>query len=362
MAVDVAETARALTMRARIVVASLLLTGCSATLAHFMVDRAVAEPIADQRFMGVVLVARNGHPMFEKAYGLADRERNIPNTPQTPFMIMSVSKQFTAAAIMRLVVERRLGLVDRVNRYLDDWPAEWSTVEIDHLLAHSSGLPIDATYFWLVKHHPEYWPDPNTAPPPFVPQPLVTTPGRSYHYANVGYTLLTLIASKAVGRPFAEILRDEVLVPLDLRHTTIERETPVPGRARGYERSANGLVLREQTTIDIAGAGDMVSTAEDLARFDAAFDGDRFLPRKYCEAMLRPQVERDRSVTLGFGWFISRTAHRHPLQYHTGDGAGFRAFNARLPERNLEIVILSNVHESEMPWIAPLVDRLADLL
>jgi hypothetical protein len=77
--------------------------------------------------------------------------------------------------------------------------------------------------------------------------------------------------------------------------------------------------------------------------------------------MLKPQVERDRNVTIGFGWFISMTPHGRPMQYHTGDGAGFRAFNARLPEQHLEIVILSNVHESEMPWIRPLVDHLADL-
>jgi len=311
--------------------------------------------------MGVVLVARDGHPIFEKAYGLADVERNVANTPQTQFMIMSVSKQFTAAVIMRLVAAKQLRLDDRVSGYLDDWPTEWSGVDVRHLLSHSSGLPIDDTYFWLVKRRPEYWADSSSQPPRYEPQPLLAEPGTKYQYANVGYTLLTIIASKAGGRPFKDLLRDEVLLPLQLTHTTIERESRVPDRARGYDRSISGFALHEQRTVDIAGAGDIVSTAEDLARFDAAFDDDRFLPRHLRDAMFTPRVEAPRGASIGYGWFLRTTPKGRALQYHTGDGAGFRAFNYRLPHEHLEVVILSNVHESEMPWISPLLDRLADL-
>src|ERR1700741_1780285 len=124
------------------------------------VDEAVATPLRDRRFSGVVLVEKDNRVLVRKAYGLADRERAIANTPDTPFMIMSVSKQFTAALILRLAAQGRLGLHDRVSDYLDHWPAEWDAVTIHHLLSHSAGTDIDTTYFWLIKHHPQYWPAP----------------------------------------------------------------------------------------------------------------------------------------------------------------------------------------------------------
>lgn len=323
------------------------------------IEEAVRAPVAELRFAGVVLVAREGRPLVRKAYGLADREGGIAHTPDTPFMIMSVSKQFTAALIARLAVRGRLRLDDRVSHSLADWPAEWDEVEIRHLLSHSSGLDIDTTYFWLVKHHPQYWAEPGVEPPPYEPRALRAAPGTAYQYANVGYLLLSMIAAKAGGRPFDELLRDEVLKPLRLEHTEPERATRVAGRARGYTRKDGGLTLAEQKTVDIVGAGDLVSTADDLLRFDSAFDDDHFLPASMRDAMLTPHVTGTRGASLGYGWFLRTSAAGRLLQYHTGAGAGFRAFHYRIPREHLALVILSNVDESEVPWILPLVDRIA---
>jgi CubicO group peptidase (beta-lactamase class C family) len=337
----------------------VLSTACASSRIESIVDDAVAAPIAGNRFAGVVLVARDGRPLFAKAYGLADREQGIAHTTDTPFMIMSVSKQFTAALIARLAVKGTLRLDDRVSKYLDHWPAEWNAVEVRHLLGHSSGLDIDTTYFWLVKHYPQYWPEPE-APPPYAPRALVAAPGTQYQYANVGYTLLTMIASKVAGRAFDDLLREEVIEPLRLEHTTPERNgVRVAGRARGYTRTENGLQLSEQKTIDIVGAGDLVSTAADLARFDAAFDDDRFLPASMRAEMLTPRVEGRRGARLGYGWFLRTSEGGRALQYHTGAGAGFRAFNYRLPNERLSIIVLTNIDEAEQPWIAPMIDRIA---
>lgn len=342
----------------------LALDGCatsSVARIEEIVAQAVAAPIADRRFAGVVLVARDGKPVFRKAYGLADREQNIAHTPETPFMIMSVSKQFTAALIARLAAAGKLRLGDRVSRYLANWPEEWDAVEIRHLLSHASGLDIDTTYFWLVKHHPEYWPE-SGDPPPYQPRALAAAPGTTYLYSNVGYTLLSMIATKAEGRPFDDLLRDEVFRPLRLEHTIPERNgIRVSGRARGYARRDDGLELQEQKTIDIVGAGDLVSTADDLARFDAAFDDDRFLPAPFRDAMLTPHIEGRRGASLGYGWFLRTSDGGRRMQYHGGDGAGFRAFNVRLPKERLSVIVLSNVHQSEMPWVLSMVDRIADV-
>src|SRR5258706_7828467 len=324
-----------------------------------LVDETVAKPIADRRFAGVVLVPQDGRPLLRKAYGFADHEQHTPNTPSTAFMIMSVSKQFTAALLARQVVKGRLSFNDRVGLYLDDWPSAWRDVTIGNLLAHSSGLHIDTTYAWLVKHHPEYWAEPGVTPPSYQPRPLETPPGTTYKYANVGYTLLSMIAAKAGGLPFDELMRREVLGPLGLRNTHPERAGAVPGRARGYARTDSGLALSEPKTIDIIGARDLVSTADDLAKFDAAFDDDRFLPAAVRAEMLSSHVQGSRGG-LGYGWFIRPTDGGRLTQYHTGSGAGFRAYNYRLPKDRLTIIVLSNVYQAELAWLRPMVDRIAE--
>jgi CubicO group peptidase (beta-lactamase class C family) len=324
-----------------------------------LVDETVARPLADRRFAGVVLVMQDERPLLRKAYGFADHEQRTLLTPSTPFMIMSVSKQFTAALVARLVVKGKLQFGDRAGAYFDDWPSAWGEVTIGHLLAHSSGLPIDTTYAWLVKHHPEYWAEPGVTPPAYEPRPLDTPPGTTYNYANVGYTLLSMIAAGAGGLPFDELMRREVFRPLALRDTRPERDGRVPGRARGYKRTDSGLVLSEQKTIDIVGAGDLVSTADDLAKFDAAFDHDSFLPAAVRAEMLSPHVQGRRGG-LGYGWFIRTSDGGRMTQYHTGSGAGFRSFNYRLPNERLTIVVLSNVYQDELAWLRPLVDQVAE--
>jgi CubicO group peptidase (beta-lactamase class C family) len=322
------------------------------------VDEAVAAPLPDGRFSGVVLVTQHGRIRLRKAYGLADRERAIPNTPATRFMIMSVSKQFTAALILRLAAERRLNVEDRVSDYLADWPAEWDEVTIHHLLTHTAGTEIDTTYFWLVAHHPEYWPE-SGPPPRYEPRPLMTKPGSTFVYANVGYTLLSLVASAAAGgQPFDELLRDKVLCPLGMEDTEPERGERVSGRARGYRRTDAGFALSEQRTVDVVGAGDLVSTVDDLAKWDAALNDDRFLPRSLRAAMLTPYAS-GRLGDVGYGWFFRKSSDGQPLQFHSGSGAGFRAWNYRIPESGLTVIILSNVEDANATWVRVLVDAVA---
>jgi CubicO group peptidase (beta-lactamase class C family) len=323
-----------------------------ATAVERAVDEAVAAPLRDRRFSGVVLVEKDGRVLVRKAYGLADRERAVPNTPDTPFMIMSVSKQFTAALIVRLAAQGRLGLHDRVSDYLAEWPVEWDAVTIHDLLTHSAGTDIDTTYFWLIQHHPQYWPDPAETPPEYKPRALLTTPGSTFLYANVGYTLLSMIASAATGRPFDELMREEVFCPLGMHDTRPERGGPI-ARARGYRRTEGGFAPQEQMTIDIVGAGDIVSTVDDLAKWDRAMSDDRFLPSSLRSAMLTPYVT-GKYGGVGYGWFFRTGDDGRQLQFHAGDGAGFRAWNYRVSEAGLTIIVLSNVGEHEASWVTAL--------
>ena len=317
------------------------------------VDESLAAPLKDRRFSGVVLVEKDGRVLVRKAYGLADRERGIPNTPETPFMIMSVSKQFTAALIVRLAAQRQLGLQDRVSDYLADWPVEWDAVRIHHLLSHSAGTDIDTTYFWLILHHPQYWPDPAETPPEYQPRALLMEPGTEFLYANVGYTLLSMIASAATGKPFDELMRDEVFCPLGMKNTKPERGGPVAGRARGYRRTEEGFAPQEQKTIDIVGAGDLVSTVDDLATWNRALSDDCFLPSSLRSAMLTPYVT-GKHGGVGYGWFFRTGDDGRQLQFHAGDGAGFRAWNYRISEGGVTIIVLSNIGEHDAKWVTAL--------
>lgn len=323
-----------------------------------MVDEAVSAPLAANRFSGVVLVEHEGKTLVRKGYGVADIESGELASPDHGFMIMSVSKQFTAALIARLAAAGKLRLTDRVSKYLEQWPAEWDGVTIQHLLTHSSGLDIDTTYFWLISHRREYWPE--SAPPPtYVRRPLLAEPGSRYEYANVGYTLLSIIASKAGGKPFDELMSEMVFEPLGLKRTIAERRTRVHGRARGHERTESGLVRSEQQTIDIVGAGDLVSTADDLAKFNAAFENDLFLPEAIRQAMFTPHVRTPANVGIGYGWFIRTNDAGDVIAGHAGSGAGFRAFNYRVPAARLTVVVLSNVEGGDFPWVLALVNRVA---
>jgi CubicO group peptidase (beta-lactamase class C family) len=324
-----------------------------------VVDEGLATPLRDRRFSGVVLIQKDGRTLFRKAYGVADRERGIPHDPGTPFMVMSVTKQFTAALILRLVAQGRLGLHDRVSDYLPHWPLAWDSVTIHHLLSHSAGTDIDTTYFWLIEHHPEYWPNPAEPRPQYAPRPLLTVPGTTFLYSNVGYTLLSMIATSATGKPFDELMRAEVFCPLDMQQTRPERGERVPGRARGYRRTADGFALWEQRTIDIVGAGDLVTTVDDLAKWNNALRDDRFLPASLRKAQLTPYVT-GKYGGVGYGWFF-REQNGQPLQFHNGDGAGFRAWNNQAPGLGLTMIVLSNVGESEAAWVRALLDAVIRL-
>lgn len=312
-----------------------------------IVDEAVAGPLREGKYAGAVLVMHDGKVLVRKAYG-------FDNEPGSRFMVMSVSKQFTAALIMRLVAKGKLALDDRAGKYLDHWPAEWDAVTIHSLLSHSAGLDIDTTYFWLVKHHPEYWAEPGVRPPTYEPKPLLFAPGTAYRYANVGYTLLTRIAERAGGKPFDALMREEVFGPLRLTQTEPERfGKPRPRRVRGHAPVT--LAISEQQTIDIIGAGDVVSTVDDLAKFDRAFEHDRFLSADLRQRMRTPYVRTSAGVGIGYGWFI----HDGGIFGHNGSGAGFRAFNYTIPAKKLIVVVLSNVEEVDVTWVRAMVDRLA---
>jgi len=301
-------------------------------------------------FSGVVLVAQAGRPVFREGFGLANHEYDLPNTPKTKFRVGSVSKQFTAAAILLLEERGKLNVADPVSKYLSDWPKAWSEVTLHHLLSHTGGLPALTTQALLDVSGLI-----RAAPPPFRSirdlhkpgeelKPLDFKPGEKFAYSNNGYIVLGMLIEKIAGKPYAEFMRDEVFRPLGMNDTDCEEPTQVlKQRASGYAR-VDGTVVNA-AYVDMrfpGGAGAVYSTVDDLLLWDQALNSDRLLSASEKSKLFTP-VKED----YAYGWWI-QTKFKRPVQWHRGNVSGFVAIIARYPAERLFIAVLSNFDRTQV--------------
>jgi D-alanyl-D-alanine carboxypeptidase len=310
------------------------------------VDRIARRYAALERFSGSVLAARGGRVLFRGGYGLADRERGIANTPATRFDIGSLSKQFTAAAVLKLEAEGKLSVDSPVSRYLPDYPKEQgSRITLHHLLTHTSGLPslgrrgplesvaedcTAKTLDELLAYSRDL--------------PLQFAPGAEYRYSNSGYMLLAAVVERVSGVPFDEYLRTALFRPAGLRATgRAAPDAAVPGRAVGYMGYEPGVAPAAchhpgwQT-----GAGGVLSTVDDLYRWERALEEGRVLPPAQLAKLYHPHVSRGRANAFyGYGWMLGRM-HDRPVVTHGGTIEGFVSEFYRFPDDGVLVIVLSN--------------------
>jgi len=286
-----------------------------------------------------VLVIRDGKAVVRRAYGLANLEDRITATPETNYRLASMTKQFTAAAILLLMESGQLQLEDPVRKWLPSLPEATNAVTIRHLLTHTSGLidyedvipegtkaqVHDADVLRLLESENRTY----------------FAPGTSYRYSNSGYALLALIVERASGQTFASFLREHIFVPLGMKNTVAHEEgiSTVAHRAFGYS-SANGAWTRtdQSLTSAVLGDGGIYSSIDDLARWDAALYDDRLLRRESRELAFTPATDTDDpNVKYGFGWRITGDT-----LWHSGETRGFRNVIVRDPRRGLTVIILTN--------------------
>ncbi len=301
-------------------------------------DAYLRAAVAHDQFSGTVLVARDGVPTFVRGYGMANYELAVPNGPDTVFRIASLTKQFTAAAILHLQERGRLNIDDSICTYLDNCPATWRPIIIRQLLTHTSGIPnFSSLPDWderlSVLHY---------TPPQFVALfrdlPLEFEPGSGFRYSNSGYFLLGLIIERASGQAYASYLQEHFFGPLGMTHTGhYDDRRLIPGLANGYDWAANGFVNAEYiTNVTPSGNGGLYSTVGDLLRWDQALYSNRLLSEQSLQAMFTPVRNN-----YGFGWIMQERFGR-PLQGHSGSVAGFSTFLLRIPSERLTVVVLSN--------------------
>lgn len=289
------------------------------------------------KFSGSVLVAQHGEILFSKGYGLANREDNVPNMPHTVFRIGSMSKSFTAIAIMQLVEGGYLALHEPISKYLPDLP-NGDRITPHHLLSNTSGIPdyiIMPEYQDIAKRHVT----PAELTTLFRDKPLQFEPGTDFGYSNSGWVLLGLIAEKITGQGYGDLIRDHIFQPAGMKASGYDWEQPViPHRARGYIDTGAGMQHAEwidETTMHAAGG--LYSTAEDLFHWWQALRENRLLRADTLKQMAMPVTRQ-----YGCGWELY-SLHQHPVVAHSGGLPGYVSNFVRLPDDDAVIILMSNL-------------------
>ncbi len=305
---------------------------------------AYLEPLsASGLFSGAVLLARDGKVLVEAAFGMADPVAGVPNTPETRFKIMSVSKSLTAVAVMTLVREGKVDLQDPVAKHLAPWPESWSQVRVRHLLDHTSGIPNLESEWALAarREHGGGLPLWCRLAPGFASRTPEAPPGARFRYSNFHYVLLGLLVEAAGGKPYPEALRSRVLLPAGMERTGLDDGKRAPGIAIGNFRGLDGAIEPARPDHDMSGiqaAGGVVSTVGDLWRLDRALRGDAILD---APTRLRMETPAPSSPGYACGWQVSPVAGR-PCIHHSGAANAYVADFLRFPEDDACVVVMSN--------------------
>jgi len=316
-------------------------------------DTYIDEETVTNHFRGTVLVGIDGKIVFEKAYGPADEEWDVPNTPKTKFRIASLTKQFTAACILLLQERRLLRVQDRVSKYLPDVPAAWKEVTVHQLLTHTSGIPNPDYGSKQSANIQRMGATPREAVAQVANQPLDFSPGKKWSYSNTGYILLGILIEKVSGQSYANFLESNIFHPLGMTDSGYDRAAEIlKARAYGYDLN-NGHVTNADF-IDMSGpfsAGGIYSTVEDMFRWNEALaHSGKLLSADSLKQMFTEYPEAThQGQHYGYGVVISRQKFGKLLYYHGGGVEGFSSVIQRYPEERLCIVVLSNL-AAYKPW------------
>jgi D-alanyl-D-alanine carboxypeptidase len=296
-------------------------------------------------------IVRDGRATKAQGYGFANLELKAPAMKDTVYEIGSNTKQFTAAAIMMLVEEGKVGLEDPITKFFPEAPQGWRNITIRHLLTHTSGIQNHvAVPHWLDVFRSnlafETAPTRDELLKMFFKLPLEFHPGESWAYDNTGYYLLGIIVEKASGESYWQFLDERIFKPLGMTATRNTDPQPVvPNRASGYEWKNDHFENRPVLLPTIAfSAGSLLSTAEDMAKWDAALYSEKLLKKSSFDQMWTATMTRDGTdapFNYGFGWFID-SYHGHRLVQHSGGTPGFSSVIYRFLDDKLTIIILTN--------------------
>lgn len=324
---------------------------------------------------GNVLVIEHGELVYQGAFGTANMKAQAALNLNTSFRLASVTKQFTAMAVMILKEEGKLSYDQDIRDFLPELPYEGITIK--HLLHHTSGLPNEEELmdkFWkpelsnnnyrknisgnqdiintLVAHKP----------------PVYDKPGEEFRYNNTGYMLLATIVSRVSGMSFSQYLKEKIFDPANMTNTVVYNYTPdldpnMPNRALGYRKELNGMAftLADAHYLNASeGEGGIYSTLGDLMKWDRILYTDKLVTQSTLKEAFTPAILNNGDTTkYGFGWFIDKSLLGTKKVWHTGDWLGFQSYIGRETEEDNCIIILSN---SANNYFWPIIEGLTNIL
>ena len=304
------------------------------------------------QFNGNALIEYNGNIICQKSFGLAIAEKQLSNNNMTQFRIGSASKQFTSMLIMQLVKEGKIAVDDPVGKFLPEYIHGKLTIQ--QLMTHQSGIPnYTNNEEYLAKTVVKKY-SPVELVRLFCSDSLEFEPGTTFHYSNSGYVVLALVIEKITGTSYAAVLKEKIFKPLGMNNSFFGSESPLAtNMATGY---INDQPERAYAVENIAGAGGITSTTEDLLRWNQALSSATLMSstllisESEINEIFKPRVEwKEWGADYGYGWMIDRLSFKvsakHTIQFHPGTEPGFYSMLIRQPDKGIVIILLNNKGE-----------------
>jgi CubicO group peptidase (beta-lactamase class C family) len=334
-------------------------TGTLAEQSPDAVDEYVQAEMEKQHIPGLsLLVSRDGKPIREQGYGLANVELQVAVKPETVFQSGSVGKQFTASAVMMLVEESKISLEDPLTKFFPEAPAAWKQVTVHELLSHTAGFTDYPKNFNFRKDYTE-----DEVLKVVESIPLAYPPGTKWSYSNLGYATLGIMIHKVTGKFYGDFLQERIFKPLDMSTTRIISEADImPNRAAGYRLVKGQLKNQEWVApmINTTADGSLYFSINDLAKWDAALYTEKLLKRSSLDQMwtvAKLKNGQPNSGHYGYGWSIE-TKNGHRVVGHGGSWQGFKTHISRYVDDKLTVVVLINQADAEP---GPITDRVAEM-
>ncbi len=329
-------------------------------------DAFIKNLVIEDKFSGAVLVAKDDKPFFQKAYGLASKEFNVPNQSNTKFNVASMGKMFTGIAVAQLAEQKKLSFDDFIGRHLPDYPKDVaSRVRIHHLLTHTSGLGS----YWKDEFHEANHARFRTIQdffPLFINDAPAFEPGAKWSYSNAGFMVLGAIIEKVAGRSYFAYVKENVFRRAGMNDTDFyEADRVTPNLAIGYTKQNRYLRDAAEWTNTLflspvkgGAAGGEYSTVEDLLRFSVALRQNKLLSPEMTDTALTGKVEYTTTRKYAYG-FANDIVNGKRIVFHDGGANGISAEFDFYPDAGYTIIVLSNY---DHPAARPVVKKMQEVI
>jgi D-alanyl-D-alanine carboxypeptidase len=326
------------------------------------IDRVLADKFHSDAPGAAVLAIKDGRILLRKGYGLADLELGVPIDPTHVFRIGSMTKQFTAVAILQLVEAGKIRLDDEITTYVPDYPLGGNRVTLSQLLTHTAGIPsIESQPEWL-----KTWRQDMTVTQLLAftkDKPLDFAPGTDWKYSNSGYFLLGAVIEKSSRQSYADYIQTHIFTPAGMTSSSYGGEKRViPQRIPGYSRDGTGWANAPYISMTQPfSAGALLSNVDDLWKWEQALSAGKLVsPALLAKAYTQVELPDGRTTNYGFGWQLGALGKRRTVE-HGGGIQGFSSYELRIPDANFYVAILCNTDSApaSLKTVAASIARLA---